>query len=329
MTYLKEYNSKMLYSLLFIAAVSVICTFLGYLFPIIGGAVFGITVGMILSNTTGIMKHLPKKGVDFTAKKVLQYSIILMGFGFSIQTVIKTGLDSLSVTLVTIFTAFFSMFIFSKLLKTSPKLSNLIGVGTAICGGSAIAAVSPVIRADDQEISYAVSTIFLFNVLAVFIFPFFGHLMNMDQLSFGLWAGTAINDTSSVVAAAYSYGDVAGDHATVVKLTRATLIVPIALIYAGIEIYRSRQGSAKVSLVKIFPWFILFFVLAAVFSSIVGLPAEVSQWLKNLSKFMITMALCAIGLKTDFRKILSSGYKPLLLGFLVWLSVSLTALMLI
>lgn len=319
----------MIYGIALTAAISAVCMLLGNEFPVIGSAVFGITAGIIINNTTKLCLTLPVgKGIDFTAKKILQYSIIMMGFGFSAQTVIKTGLESLTVTLATIFTAFVSMFIFSKILKTSYKLSNLIGVGTAICGGSAIAAVSPIIKADDQEISYAISTIFLFNVMAVFIFPFFGRLLGMDEPTFGVWAGTAINDTSSVVAAAYTYGETAGDHATVVKLTRATLIVPIALIYAAIEM-RGNSRQAGVSLYKIFPWFILCFVLAAVFNSIAGIPESLSGTLKSISKFMITMALCAIGLKTDFRKILSSGVKPLLLGFMVWIAVSVTALMLV
>ena len=307
-----------------------ICMWQSYQFPVIGSAVFAITIDIILNNITTVTKAVPMaKGLGFSSKDSLQYSIIMMGFGFSIQSVVRTGISCLTITLVTISAAFISMFIFGKLLKTSYRLSNLIGVGTAICGGSAIAAVSPIIKADDQEISYAVSTIFLFNVMAVFIFPFFGHLWNMDQLTFGLWAGTAINDTSSVVAAAYSYGDIAGDHATVVKLTRATMIVPIALIYAVIEALRNKQSDSKVSFVKIFPWFILWFVVAAIVNSLANLPEEVTNWLKNISKFMITMALSAIGLKTDFRKILSSGIKPLLLGFLIWCVVTATALLLI
>jgi uncharacterized integral membrane protein (TIGR00698 family) len=163
--------------------------------------------------------------------------------------------------------------------------------------------------------------------MAVFIFPAVGHLLGMEQLEFGLWAGTAINDTSSVVAAAYAYGDIAGDHATVVKLTRATLIIPIALIYALVEAVRSRHQGNKMRLAKIFPWFILFFVLAAGVNSLIALPIELTALLKTASKFMITMALCAIGLKTDFRKILSAGIKPLLLGFLLWVIVATTALL--
>lgn len=169
----------------------------------------------------------------------------MLGFSLSIQDIGTTGLSSLSVTLITIAVAFISAFLMGKWLKIPLNTKTLIAVGTAICGGSAIAAVSPIIEAEEDEVALSISTIFLFNVVAVFLFPFLGHLMNLSDAGFGLWAGTAINDTSSVVAAGYSYSETAGDYATIVKLTRATLIIPVSLIIAGIQIYKKSTMLIK------------------------------------------------------------------------------------
>lgn len=222
--------------------IAIVATILGGKFPIIGGAVFGIIIGIIINNTLGKPESC-KKGVAFVSKKVLQWSIILLGAGLSFTQVKNTGLESLSVTLVTITVAFVSAFLIGKLLKIPSNLKSLIGVGTAICGGSAIAAVSPIIEADEMEIAYSISTIFFFNIIAVLIFPPLGHFLSLTDKGFGLWAGTAINDTSSVVAAGYVFSNAAGEFATIVKLTRATLIIPISLIFAMVVAYKKKKES--------------------------------------------------------------------------------------
>ncbi|MBC9824259.1 YeiH family protein [Carnobacterium inhibens] len=307
-------------------ALALIATLLGTVFPIIGSAVFAIVLGLLLNNTLGIPADF-QPGIKFSSKKILQASIILLGFSLSIQDIGTTGLSSLSVTLITIAVAFISAFLIGKWLKIPLNTKTLIAVGTAICGGSAIAAVSPIIEAEEDEVALSISTIFLFNVVAVFLFPFLGHLMNLSDAGFGLWAGTAINDTSSVVAAGYSYSETAGDYATIVKLTRATLIIPVSLIIAGIQIYKKKQHAEKVPLKQLFPWFILWFVVASLISSTGILPETFISGAKWLSRFMIAMALGSIGLSANLKDLLRTGKKPVLLGLITWFFVAASSLL--
>lgn len=311
--------------LILAGSIAAIATVLGSFFPIIGSAVFAIIIGLVLKNTVGVGPDF-QPGIKFSAKKVLQWSIILLGFSLNIQDIGKTGATSISVTLVTIAVAFIVAFLVGKWLKIPTNLKILIGVGTAICGGSAIAAVAPIIEADDDEVALSVSTIFLFNILAVFLFPFFGHLMQLSDAGFGLWAGTAINDTSSVVAAGYSFSEPAGDYATIVKLTRATLIIPVSLVIAGIQIFKKKQTSDNVSIKQIFPWFILWFLVASIISSTGILPAGFIAAAKWASRFMIAMALGAIGLTANVKDMLKTGTKPVLLGLITWFFVAISSL---
>lgn len=300
--------------------IALVAKFLGDRFPIIGAPVFGILIGILVNNTIGKPER-SKKGVAFTSKKVLQWSIILLGAGLSFNQVKSTGIKSLEVTLVTIAVAFISAYFFGKLLKVPQNLKSLIGVGTAICGGSAIAAVSPIIEADEMEIAYSISTIFFFNIIAVLIFPPLGHLLHLSDSGFGLWAGTAINDTSSVVAAGYAYSNAAGELATIVKLTRATLIIPIALIFAVITAYKKKKES-NFKIKNIFPWFILWFLVASILNTLGVFPKSIIPYITGLGKFMIVMALSAVGLSANFKEMIKSGVKPIILGLIVWFSVA-------
>lgn len=298
---------------------------LGGWLPTVGGPVFAILLGILIRNTIG-MNPVFQPGLAFASRKVLQWSIIALGFGLSITQVVQTGMESLWVTLVTMAAAFITAGVLGRILRVKDKLLTLIGVGTAICGGSAIAAVAPVIKPSDHETAYAISVIFLFNVAAVLVFPFFGHLMHMSDIGFGLWAGTAINDTSSVVAAAYSYSTEAGDYATVVKLTRATFIIPIALFYVFIEVKKQRDAGSNFSVKRLIPWFIVWFLVASAISSTGVLPAEVLNALQFLSKFMMVLALSAIGLSSNMRAMVKTGWQPVVLGFGVWMAVTFTSL---
>ncbi|HUH40456.1 MAG TPA: putative sulfate exporter family transporter, partial [Castellaniella sp.] len=248
------------------------------------------------------------------------------GFSLSLGQVVDTGGASLAVTLVTLSVAFVVAWLLGRWLGLTDRLCTLIGVGTAICGGSAIAATAPIIQADGHETALALSTIFLFNVVAVLLFPFLGHLMGLSDAGFGLWAGTAINDTSSVVAAGYSYSVAAGDAATIVKLTRATLIIPVCLVLAAWVAWRARQSGARVSLLRIFPWFILWFLGASALHTLDWVPAVLQGPLQQGSQFLIVMALTAIGLSSDLRHMVAAGVKPILLGLGVWCAVALGSL---
>lgn len=301
---------------------------IGKLVPVIGGPVFAIIFGLLLGVFYKNEKLTP--GVGFTAKKILQYSIVLLGFDMNLYNIIKVGQNSLLIILTTISAALITAFFFSRILKIESKTATLIGVGSSICGGSAIAATAPAIRAESEDVAKAISTIFLFNVIAALIFPSLGKLLNMTDYGFGVWAGTAINDTSSVVAAATTWSIMAGNDAalqmaTIVKLTRTLAIIPITFTLA---IYTSKKekGSGDFSIMKIFPWFIVFFLIAAVINTAFSLDPAIAKMLVKIGKFMITMAMAAIGFNTDIKSLIKGGYKPILLGLLCWIAVALSSL---
>jgi len=311
---------------LLVLALGGVAVVLGKAFPLIGSAVTGIFLGIVVRwRFPPAARFTP--GIAFSSKQVLQWSIVALGFGLPIAEVAKTGMDSLSITLATISAAFLSALCFGKLLRVPGKLCVLIGTGTAICGGSAIAAITPVLKPDAHEASFSLSTIFLFNVLAVLLFPLLGHALGLSDHGFGLWAGTAINDTSSVVAAAYSWSESAGEYATIVKLTRAMLIVPVTLAIGAWFIVKQRKDQPNALLSSIgqaFPWFLAWFVVASAGGRF--LPPTISSVANGLAPLMITAALTAIGLSTDLSKMRQTGWRPVALGLLVWISVAATSL---
>ncbi|MFC5435940.1 YeiH family protein [Rhodanobacter umsongensis] len=318
--------------LLLAVGIGLLALLLGRWAPLIGGPVIGIVLGIVVRNLLSPgARYTP--GIAFAGKKVLQWSIIALGFGLSLNQVAKTGLESLSVTLVTMTVAFLAAWLLGRWLGVHDKLRILIGVGTAICGGSAIAAVVPIIRPDDHDTAFAISTIFLFNLVAVLLFPLLGHLMHLSDLGFGLWAGTAINDTSSVVAAGYSYSHAAGDYATIVKLTRATLIIPVCLVLAFVVAAREKRKHAQAgsvshfSLASIFPWFILWFLVASAVRTAGLIPVAIQPAIHLLAEFLIIVALTAIGLSANLRKMAASGARPILLGLGVWIAVAVSSLL--
>ncbi len=313
--------------LLLSVAIALVALVLGKAVPLIGGPVFGIVLGIGVRNLVAPGgSYTP--GIQFAGKQVLQWSIIALGFGLSLSQVAKTGLESLSVTLVTMTVAFLTAWLLGRLLKVDDKLKILIGVGTAICGGSAIAAVTPIIKPDEHDTAFAISTIFLFNLVAVLLFPLLGHLLHLSDLGFGLWAGTAINDTSSVVAAGYSFSKQAGDYATIVKLTRATLIIPVCLVLAFAMAWKQKkQGARDFSLARIFPWFILWFLVASAVRTAGLIPVAIQPALHMAAEFLIIVALTAIGLSANLRRMASTGARPILLGLGVWAAVSVSSLL--
>lgn len=322
-------------------AIAVPAWFLGKVYPIIGSPVFGIIFGMLItalqpSLLTKSHKNASLKlesGVKYTSKKLLQYSIILLGYEMNLFNVVKVGGQSLFVMLFTLTSAFLTAYFVGKLLKLKPNTTILIGVGTSICGGSAIAATAPVIKAEDEDVAHAISTIFLFNIIAVFIFPALGRFMGMSDLGFGMWAGTAINDTSSVVAAGAAWSAAAGNNtalafATVVKLTRTLMIVPITLVLAIYTSKKSKLSNANTSdssdfhFAKVFPWFVIGFIATAMLNTFIDFPVEVTKTLVQIGKFVIVMAMSAIGLNTHLKKLISNGLKPIFLGLCTWFAVA-------
>ncbi len=318
-------------------AIAVPCWLLGKQFPVIGGPVFAILAGMVLTLLLKEKKAC-KEGIAFTSKKILQYAVILLGFGLNLSEIAKVGSQSLPIIVSTISTSLIIAFVLCKVMKMPANISTLIGVGSSICGGSAVAATAPVIGADDEEIAQAISVIFLFNVIAALVFPTLGGVLGLSNEGFGLFAGTAINDTSSVTAAASAWdglhpGANTLDIATIVKLTRTLAIIPITLVLALWKSSKAKKegGSAQAfSLKRAFPTFILFFVLASVITTVCtmcGVEASLFKPLKDLSKFFIIMAMAAIGLNTNIVKLIKSGGKPIFMGFCCWTGISCVSLL--
>lgn len=296
----------------------------GSLVPLIGAPVFAILMGMILSYFR--RPTVLEAGIRFSGRNVLQYSIIFLGFSLDLGVVMRVGAQSLAVMLFTLSAAFVTAYFAGKALRLDTNLKILIGVGTSICGGSAIAAAAPVIQASEEDVTLSISTIFLFNIAAVFLFPALGHVMRMSANAFGLWAGTAINDTSSVVAAAFSYGDAAGRFATVVKLTRTLMIIPITLTLAFTRARGARGKGGNLDIAKIVPWFVLGFLAASLVRSLGLLPDAASSALNEIGKFGICAAMAAIGLNANPAKLLHNGVRPILLGLSCWAAVAVVSL---
>lgn len=311
---------------------------LGKLYPIIGGPVIAIIAGMIVTLFLKDRRSF-ESGIKFTSKKILQYAVILLGFGLNLSVILQTGKQSLPIIIATISVSLLISYALHKWMKIPEKISTLVGVGSSICGGSAIAATAPVIDADDEEVAQAISVIFFFNVLAAIIFPNFGALLGFSQTTgeaFGIFAGTAINDTSSVTAAAatwdsmYNLGAATLDKAVTVKLTRTLAIIPITLILAFLKSKKAKHEASNVSLKQIFPFFILYFVGASIITTIAvnfGVPMEVFSPIKELSKFFIILAMAAIGLNTNIVKLIKTGGKPIIMGLCCWIGITVVSLL--
>jgi uncharacterized integral membrane protein (TIGR00698 family) len=312
------------------SAIAAVATAIGGVAPVVGAPVVAIVCGIAISAIRRPSSRL-RPGIAFTSKKVLQGSIVALGFGLSLGQVLTTGGRSLPVLLGTLVAALGVAFVAGRALRLRPDLNTLIGVGTAICGASAIAATDAVIDADEADVSYAIATIFTFNVVAVLLYPSLGHAFGFSQHTFGLWAGTAINDLSSVVAAATIYGHTAASVGVVVKLTRTLAIIPISLGLAALRARRrtpSPDGAVtrRVELRRILPLFIVAFLAAVVWNTVGLVPGGWHHGLSDLATWMITAALAAIGLSTDFSHIRRAGLRPIALGAILWATVGLTSL---
>ena len=337
-----EWIKKNAPGLLLCIVISIPSWFLGKQFPIVGGAVIAIISGMIITLFLKKKDNL-SSGIKFTSKKILQWAVVLLGFGLDLGVVLQTGKQSLPIIVCTITISLVIAYALHKLMHIPGKISTLVGVGSSICGGSAIAATAPVIDADDEEVAQAISVIFFFNVLAAIIFPTFGALIGFDTTSgeaFGIFAGTAVNDTSSVTAAAstwdsmWNLGSATLDKAVTVKLTRTLAIIPITLVLAFIRMRKEKkagQEGKKVSFKSIFPMFILYFIAASLITTVsvhFGVSAGVFMPLKELSKFFIVMAMSAIGLNTNIVELVKTGGKPIVMGACCWVGITGVSLLL-
>ncbi len=280
-----------------------------------------LALGLILAFTIG--NPFAEQTTKVT-RILLRGSVILLGFGMNLTTVVKAGKDGILFTVTTIFGTLILGYFVGRWLKINRKTSDLISAGTAICGGSAIAAVAPAIRANGDETSVSLGTIFILNSIALFIFPTIGHALNLSQNQFGVWAAIAIHDTSSVVGAAAKYGNEALQIATTVKLARALWIAPVALLFAFL--YRPKHGETKIK--EIIPWFVFLFILATVIRTYAPsqIPPSLFDSLVMLAKTGLIVTLFLIGASLSAETLKKVGAKPLIQGVLLWIIISLVSL---
>ncbi|MGI5875023.1 MAG: YeiH family protein [Bacillota bacterium] len=310
---------------------------------LVGAPVFAIAIGMALTMIFPALATSPalRPGIAFTSKKILQGAVVLLGFGLNLGTVAAVGARSLPVIAATILTSLAVAYALRKALSVDGKTACLIGVGSSICGGSAIAAAAPVIGASDEDIARSISVIFFFNVIAALIFPVLGYRLGLGSEGFAVFAGTAVNDTSSVTAAAAAAENIYGTggilaEAVTVKLTRTLAIIPITLVLAFYRLKKGQRGGG-VSVRKVFPTFILFFAAASLLTTVAGLLPESGFTLfcggrfvavtKALAKFCIAMAMAAVGLNSNLISLVRKGGRPILLGLCCWLAISVVSLL--
>jgi uncharacterized integral membrane protein (TIGR00698 family) len=312
--------------LLLTCAVAVAATAIGAAVPLVGAPVAGIVLGVLLSGTVG-PRLLP--GVRFAGRRILQVAVAVLGAQLSLTQVMHIGAGSLPVMLTTLAACLAGAYFAGRWLGIPGNVRTLVGVGTGICGASAIAAVTPVIAAAGVEVAVAVSTIFVFNVVAVLVFPVLGHALGLSQHAFGVFAGTAVNDMSSVMAASRTYGGVsAQDDAVVVKLVRVLLIVPICIALAVVAARRqpAAEATPRVTAWRLVPWFLVAFLVLAVANTAGAVPQSAHHEVARVSLFLVTVALSGLGLGTDVAALRRVGPRPLVLGAILWALVSLTSL---
>ena len=300
---------------------------------LLGGSIIALFLGTII-NSFFHPKWL-EPALKFTSKKILKVAIILLGASLSVGTILSVGKMTFFVMVFTFAMCFGGGYFVRKLFGLNWKLGNLISAGTGICGGSAVAAIAPVIDAEDTDIAFAMSSTFLFDMVMVALYPLMGKALGMNDMAYGIWSGTSVNDTASVVASGYAFSEAAGDFATMVKLTRTIAIIPTVLVFAWVgvrmkkkEMQATGEGQ-KVKLSKIIPWFIGGFLLLAIVNSLGWIPAGVAGGMKSASKFLMVTALAAIGLNTSLLDFKNAGLRPMFYGITIDTLVTLTALIVI
>ena len=300
---------------------------------LLGASIIALFMGTIINSFFHPKWIQP--ALKFTSKKILKAAIILLGASLSVSTILSVGKMTFFVMIFTFAMCFGAGFFIRKLFGLNWKLSNLISAGTGICGGSAVAAIAPVIDADDKDIAFAMSSTFLFDMVMIALYPLMGKALGMSDIAYGMWAGTSVNDTASVVASGYAFSEAAGDFATMVKLTRTIAIIPTVLVFAWIGVRMKKKemqatgDGQKVNMMKIIPWFIGGFLLLAIINSVGLIPATVSGIMKSASKFLMVTALAAIGLNTSLLDFKKAGLKPMFYGVTIDTLVTITALVVI
>ena len=350
-------NKKSYFAIVVCVIIAIIATYLGGLQNIIGAPMIGLFIGMLIVNIIPTVDKDFKKGTTFAGKKFLNIGIILAGATLNFTQILGYGAKALPLIIFNICLAFTVAFFVGKKLDISDNTCTLVGGGTSICGGTAIATLASIIKAKETEIAYAMTAIFLFDIFAALVYPYLAGALNLTANQFGFLAGTAINDTSSVAASEATYNALHGldlNLAITVKLTRTTMLIALAVIFTILAIRKeakqtalvtagqstsnssaenslSQQTSVGKTVLKVFPWFILWFLVMAIlntmglFSNIEGL----SNLFKTGYKFFITVALAGVGFKIQFKDLFTKGIKPIILGGCTWLAVAASSMLFI
>lgn len=322
----RQQKASILPGALVAVAVGVVAIAFGQMFPVVGGPVTAVILGVAITVVIGKRANLAP-GLKFVGSRFLQVAVVLLGIKLSFGDISKIGLSTLPILVGTLAVCFIGGHYIGRALNIEKNTRTLITVGTGICGASAIATIAPIIGATAAQVAYAMSTIFLFNIAAVILFPILGHMLNMSDFDFGLFAGTAVNDTSSVVAAAATFSLVAMNYAVVVKLVRTLAIVPVALVL-GAQNAQPDDLPWYRKIPQYIPWFLVGFLILVVFNSLVPIQAQVVDTVTFISTSLITLALAAIGLSTDVLAFKVAGFKPVILGLILWILVMGSSLLL-
>jgi uncharacterized integral membrane protein (TIGR00698 family) len=323
-------NARLAAGLLLCLAIAAAAIAAAEFVPVVGAPVIAIAIGVVITNTLRGPLHIGTLRVGDVSKLCLKGGIILLGASLDLGVILRTGAESLPVLVLTIGIGLACALLIGKVMDVHWRMRCLIGIGTTICGASAIAALAPVVRAKAEEIAYSISVIFFFNMLAVFIFPTIGHLMGLTDPGFGMWAGTAVNDTSAVVAAGFAYSHDAGTIATIVKLTRTTLIIPLVIGFGLVmPLFEPRPAGENASLgqrvYQAVPVFIILFVLASLLNTL-GLMGQFGPNVQLVGRWVLVVALAAVGLQGHWRAFTGAGTRPLILGLVTWIAVALSSL---
>lgn len=335
-------NSKKLLAIILCIGIAVIATFLGGLQNLIGAPMIGLFIGMIIVNVMPSIDEDFKSGTSFAGKKFLNWGIILAGATLNFNEILGYGAKALPLVIFNICLSFGVAYFVGKKLELSNNTCTLVGGGTCICGGTAIATLASIVKAKETEIAYAMTAIFLFDIFAALVYPYLAGAIGLTANQFGILAGSAINDTSSVAAAEATYNVLNNldlNLAITVKLARTTMLIPLAIIVTILTVKKeskinsngSQQPSIAQTVMKVFPWFIFIFLVMAIlntFGLFTNIPGA-TKFFKVGYKFLITAALAGVGFKIQFRDLFTKGMKPIILGGCTWVALAASSLLFI
>jgi uncharacterized integral membrane protein (TIGR00698 family) len=288
--------------------------------------IVSIGLGALVHNTLGA-PGVAKAGVAFSLRWILRFAIVLLGFQLTAQQVLDVGATGFAVIVISLLTCFAVTKPLGAALGVDAKLTELIAAGTSICGASAVIATNTVTKAPEEDCAYAVACVTLCGMVAMVLYPLLPHVLGLDSRDFGLWTGASVHEVAQVVAAAYQTGKEAGDYATITKLTRVIMLAPMIMALGALAPRRADNGSGQER--APLPYFALWFIAAIAVNSSIEIAPSFKDIIVSATTFLLALALAAMGLSTDFRKLAPRGARPLVLGALSSLFIALVSLFLV